>query len=490
MNLKASFLPSTASVAFALLLGFGISACSEETVNPPVTPTTFPVTSATCEIPPDDSQAEPSSKVVASIYVDATESMQGFVQQGSTTRYARLLDGIVGGLDQGWKQDEIVVYPFGEKVGGKITRENFGQVKTVDFYRTKKDFNFTHIEEAIKHSQAAQDNLTIIVTDLYQKQGEIDKVLPVLKQKYLNSKNPRFSVGIFAHRSEFDGMIYDVGFERQGQGQGQSFFYTTNKKPSDKDKYRPFYLIVLGTQSNVEAFFDSLKKTEKAKQARLDNAEWIIFSPEIVRSIAVLNQSNSSIITPESKNDESTRRPLERVSGINSSAGTIRVAQEYKESVELLKITKLTSKKSSIKNEVNYTPLPYTLISDFAPQTEVNVFNDQQKKFVPSDDTRLKKALKLESITPDDKNQQLTFSTVIDSSAINPGIYQFTVSLKAKLGEAPWWKSWNGTEEIVSKKEGFKTYNLLHFLTSIQRGMSQSSDPTIGKFCYVIKKEN
>jgi hypothetical protein len=511
MNLKASFLPSPASIAVALFLGFGVSACFQHTVNSPVPPS---ITSATCEIPSDDSQAEPSSKIVASIYIDATESMQGFVQPGTTTRYARLLDGIVGGLREEWQQDEIYFAPFGEKVGEKKLLEQFSeryrQAKTVNFYQTREGFNFSQIEKAIEDSQAAPENLTIIVTDLYQKSGAIEDVFKVLKKNYLHSNNTPYSVGIVGHRSQFEGWVYDVGFAVNSscKNSGQCFHYKTSDEA--KGKYRPFYLIVLGTQSNVEHFFDSLKKNQKAKEADIDNTEsnlksteWVIFSPKIVRSIAVLNKSNSEIIPPKSQdnqsksdnnesnnNNPSNGRPIKSVSGINSTAGTIRVAPEYEQSVELFKITNLTSRQSSINNTVNYTPLPYTSISNFVVDPTIEVFNDYQKQFVVSNDSRLKKALKLESITPDANNEKLTFSTVIDSSAMNPGIYRFTVLLKADLGEAPWWQSWNGTEEIVSKKQGFKTYNLLPFLTSIQRGMSQLSDPTIGKFCYIIKKEN
>ncbi len=475
MKPKTSFLPPIASVGLVMLWGLWLSACSKLE--------TPPVTSATCEIPPSNT-ANPSPDLVASIYIDATKSMEGFVKLGWTTRYARLLDAIVGALQEGWQKDSISFYPFGEKVGEKI--KDYRQAKKIDFYRVREGFRYTQIEKAIEHSQLTEDRLTIIVTDLFQKNGAIDDVYRKIEEKYLASEERQFAVGIMAHRSQFVGEVYDVGDEKR-----PPFPYDTRKEPNNKpEKYRPFYLIVLGTQPNLENFFDSLKKTEKAKQSQINGANWVIFSPKFVRNVSVLNLDNSDIVTPLGAKG----RPLVRRSGINSSAGTIRADKKYRQSVALLKINSLTSSESYIKNTVTYTPLPYVFIPGQISRTQVEVFDNDRKTFVPSNDSQLKKALRLDSLTPDSQKEQLIFNTKIDPSAMNSGIYRFTVFLTVQSiddGAPPsWWRDWSGTEEIAIKSLGDKTYNLLPFLKRIQSGMLQLSDKTIGKFCYLLQKED
>lgn len=479
MNPKTSFLPSIVFIGLVVLLCLCLSACS----NNHGTSQLETVTSATCEIPPPE-PATPSPDIVASIYIDATKSMQGFVKIGSTTRYARLLDGIVGALQEGWVQDETSFFPFGEIVGNEI--QDYREAKRSNFYRVREGFNYSQIDKAIEHdeSQPAENRLTIIVTDLYQKNGAIDNVYRVLKERYLASQERQFSVGIIAHRSQFVGEVYDVE-ERP------PFFYDTRKEPNNTpDKYHPFYLIVLGTQPNIEKFFDSLKNNQKAKQSQITSANWVIFSPKFVRDLSVLKRDNSQVIFPEGAKG----KPLTLVSGINSSAGTIRSALGYQQSVVLLKISPRTSSESSIKNTLNYTPLPYVFIPPMVSQPEVEVFDDTSKKFVPSNDPRLKQVLKLEYLTPDSDKQQLTFNTKLVPSAMNVGIYRFNVSLTVQSpddSEIPsWWKNWSVTEEIVVKKQGWKTYNLLPFLKRIQSGMLQLSERTVGKFCYLIQKED
>lgn len=87
----------------------------------------------------------------------------------------------------------------------------------------------------------------------------------------------------------------------------------------------------------------------------------------------------------------------------------------------------------------------------------------------------------------DISDEQMTFTTQINSSAIQPGVYIFTANVKAKeIKEQPWWREWNSTEGNL---DGSKTHNLLPFLEDLKQDLRPLAKP-IGHFCYVIQKKS
>ena len=86
-----------------------------------------------------------------------------------------------------------------------------------------------------------QYSLAVIVTDLFQDEGDINRLVAQLKEKYLQKE---LAVGLLGIRSQFDGTVYDAGI---------------NVPPIDHQGDRPFYLLVLGRHADIAYYFDQIK---------------------------------------------------------------------------------------------------------------------------------------------------------------------------------------------------------------------------------------
>ena len=199
MNLRNLASRPITSVALTILVCLGISACQ------PIPPLTCQITS------PPKTEEKRTDKIVASLYVDATESMRGFVTIGSTTRYARILEAIEGAISTGWNA-QFERYLFGTKVSDNIPKSSFKPMQA-SFYKsgTTPGFEYNEIDKAVIHSTPGKDRLAIIITDLYQRDADINAILKPLSEKYLRAG---YAIGIVAIKSEFIGTIYDVGSEK------------------------------------------------------------------------------------------------------------------------------------------------------------------------------------------------------------------------------------------------------------------------------------
>lgn len=93
---------------------------------------------------------------------------------------------------------------------------------------------------------------------------------------------------------------------------------------------------------------------------------------------------------------------------------------------------------------------------------------------------------------PNQEEQDLSFTTEIKPSEMNPDIYLFTVDAIAKdLQEQQWWDEWSSTDTKL--KDGSKTYNLGQFLGELKTlttDVMNNSDAkaVVGRFCFAIQK--
>ena len=91
--------------------------------------------------------------------------------------------------------------------------------------------------------------MSIIVTDLFQTNQDIDSLVKSLKSKCFSDE--RMAMALIGIKSQFNGTIYDVGKNLM------SFTYITT---SEIASYRPFYIIVLGKENDVSSFARNLGK--------------------------------------------------------------------------------------------------------------------------------------------------------------------------------------------------------------------------------------
>ena len=251
---------------------------------------------------PDITPGDISDRLVARIYFDATLSMQGFVVPDST-HYTRICSSLESVIVSGWKDETVNFFRFGEKVE-PIDRSTYLQAGYESFYEQAHIFRKTYIEEVIRHEEQfvkvrgeagntpedeternvndtpedvtegitpkePEEELVIIVTDLFQDDSDITLLIDHLKEKYIKKGR---EVGLFGLRSQFDGTVYDIGI-----GEGSSLRYRSN--PGNPETFRPFYLLVLGKHADIAHYFDRLKLNG------FSEAETIIFSRYLVNPL-------------------------------------------------------------------------------------------------------------------------------------------------------------------------------------------------------------
>jgi hypothetical protein len=411
---------------------------------------------------PPLSSPQLSQPVRISINLDGTPSMLGFVRIADS-RYVqtlRLLDRAVNAV---FSNSQSKYYRFGSKPIEMKGEKSSIKGQREDFYDpTAPELLETQIDNLILTSSSNSSNkLSIIVTDLYldPQKPYYDKVLGTIKENFQKNKN--YAVGLLAVRSEFDGIIYDIGILDRNQQ------YTS--LPQKSETFRPFYVILLGNYDLIVRYFNYLKADG---DLGLKNEQFAIFYPRIAEKKIFLDISDNP---PKPNLPKGVERPIT----INN--GEVEVTVKNPNLVERLMITGKVI--DAIKYEVPYSPLPYTL--PFKPKLDIKSekFNNSNKKFEKSSQT----------ITVNSENikSNIMQNTLTNIDSIPSGVYKFTVNLKIKdLQEPSWWKEWNFGE---NKFNPTKTYNLYPFLKDMKKAtvekIEQNNNDNIGQFIYIIHKK-
>ena len=399
-----------------------------------------------------------SDSVTTIIQIDGTPSMQGFTKNFTNSRYAQTLDLLDRASTTTWKTSIVQYFRFGT-VKQQIYRQTYLQAKLPEFYTGSNPvFRVSQIESAI--APAAKDRISIIVTDLYQKDSDTNLVLKKLKEDYLQKG---YAVGVLAIRSEFDGIIYDVGIKNT------QFSYSTQGKKIEQ--FRPFYVLVLGSYGNISNYFNEIKK---ASDSLIKDEQFTIFYPQLVRQASTFQADNLPDLP----------KGIRRLKTINDGKVLVKVNEQP---IEIININKNTDDDYSINYQAPYNPLPYTLPLEseaVAVSSVAQSFNTTTKSFQLLNGA---KAIQLSKWKTDRNN--ISFVTKINSKDFDPGVYLFTVDvLPQDLKTWGWWDKWNSNESTF---DGAKTNNLLPFfqgLKSITTELMIVNKASIGRFCYAVKK--
>ena len=411
------------------------------------------------------------------IQIDGTPSMQGYVNIRNSS-YIRTLNLIDAATVTTFSESRVKYYRFG--LGRQLLKDQDSSLlaQSPQFYPRSYDnpspgiphFKESKIDKAIEPMDSTIENdLYIIVTDLYQNLGQQDaennRGLKTIKERYLLQG---YSVGILGVKSEFDGKIYDIGYK------GESRDYTTDS--SNYETFHPFYIIVLGKYENIVSFFNQMKKGSKSIGLNFPDDQYVIFYPHLVEKASFLNidSNNQQLIS----GIERQGPPI-----INDQKVMLRITNP--QTTERLKIDDSFDDSEPIKYEVPYSRLPYTLPLKLPPNLDIkgSKFDRQRKTFVNSPT--------LEDIIqfPNWQIQEnkISFNTVFKSKEMSKGVYQFQVdALPSEFEQQEWWTKWNFSENNF---DGAKTYNLLPFLQNLSDttlNIVKSQKNTIGRFCYVV----
>jgi hypothetical protein len=428
-----------------------------------------------CNKPPISVSSSPSPKLdTIDIKIDGTLSMQGYVAVGNS-RYIKTLEYLdKAASTSNVSPEKVKYYKFGIKPL-PITGSHL-QAQQVNFYNSGgANFEYNLIDAAID-PQPMSDKLSIVVTDLYQKDTDI-KAVPNRLIPYFD-KN--MATGILAIRSEFNGKICDTNF-----GNGGCFPY---KNSSKEESFRPVYLIIVGHYDNVKNYFEKLKSLD-ANLFKDD--QFILFSPQLVSQPLFLSIDPRASTGTEGLN---RRQPI----WVDGSQGRKQIQPEESPKTDLLEIVdRQAGNTIQLTNQqAVYSPLAYTLPikkelveQAFQPEVEVSIFDRSSDQFSTQGTQKLKETIYIKNLRLE--SNQIKFDTEIINDKLESGTYLIRINLKPNPnannfsfpGNTQWWSKWN-TE--AGKTDGSKTLNLNNFLVRLQGTTLEtmkSNNQVIGRFC-------
>lgn len=211
---------------------------------------------------PHSSQLPPESKpaqMTVDIYWDATVSMQGFTTLAAGNIYRTLPDTLgelCGSLG------ETHFFRFGEQVT-PIEGRDYLRFRDQACY-TERITSFGNVLDATDSS-----HLSIVITDLFEDNADWSNVTQKLREKYFSQ---HLTVAIIGIKNSFYGEIFDVGLN------ATNFSYNSGNDPL---RFRPFYLFLMGSESQVRTFMERWK--EKIPST---NTKYVVFSEYLATYVA------------------------------------------------------------------------------------------------------------------------------------------------------------------------------------------------------------
>lgn len=411
-----------------------------------------------CPSPSNQQNNESSDPDKIIVQVDSTPSMQGFVRnQGS--RYIQTLKLIRSAAGTAFPSSASPeFYSFGTKrLEHPIS--SFEEVQKAGFY------SGSHLElrnaatyKIIKPGKNDPENsLYVIVTDLYQEKAQWEELVDSLKDNYLRKNG--YSVGIIAVKSDFRGTIYDVGLN--------------NRKYSNIKTNHPFYILVLGTYSQVKNYFDAIKSGSENGNLDFPDENFIIFSTQIFEKPTFLNVAEN----PLKPINFDTKSKIRRVDFVNDGNVVVKVDNVSAGNIERLKISNQQSNdapsQARLEYQISYERLPYTLQLGNSLKYEINEasdFNQSKRDFKSLEGSQLPAPISLNNWESNSDSIKFNALINLDNNAKSGGIYRIVfdvlpekISGDLKPYKAPlWWNGWSFGDS--DKFAGDKTYNLRPFL--------------------------
>jgi len=446
----------------------------------------------TCNPPPSAvKQSAQTARLGINVYVDGTPSMQGFVADSNpNSRYVQTLKKLLSLLQtepvslQGQPRSFSRPPMFFRLGRNDRTGKDWESLKTTDDYRKAELPAFysgssgfpllsvSQIDAAIVPPDEANE-LTIILTDLYQAQDNVTQMIKNIKQ-YLSKTQRQGAVGVLGIRSEFNGTIYTEAYRKSGK-----FPYNSNGQ-----SLRPFYVLLLGQLDDVHFYLNKLLSSGAG-----DGKEAVIFSPyHLHQTLAYWQRKSKADLTPEQS------RSLQ-IPATGMKQGSRLVVQLRDEHVQPLSLHK-KSQPIDLSYSVELLPISQVLGADttaLSTTTTPQSFDPKSRRFQPDlHNASLQQVLIFKDWQV--ANNKLTFSTQIQPEKVQPpGIYKFEADVRVDATGEPlldqtWWQEWHSSP---SSTDGSKTHNLQNFLSDLKGltiALMRQEPPIVGRFCYVIQK--
>jgi len=438
------------SISVVLFIIVSTSGCGRQVVPPPPQPD------------PSDILEPVSHTLTVRIFLDATLSMKGFVVPGPSTLYAQTLQRLESPAVGGWNTVALRFYKFGTQVLSLERSAFLRAAVDTDFYLDPEVFRETQIQKVIDHededkedpdSTNSNSTLTVIVTDLFQTDADVTLLVTKLKEKCVR-KN--LAVGILALKSQYDGIIYDVGMN------ADAFQYRSNENP---ESFRPFYLLLLGTHADIAHYFEQLKLTGLSFS---EEANLMIFSRHLVNPLTSFNQLTR---IHSIQNLKETRRI------ISSDVKNDQVKQFLIHGNPLTATFAFSSGYQALPYAISFTPtdLKIEVTAQKHPENQLvaneGAANSIEIHQMPIDTTEISLSVKLSP-----------------QSLPGKGIYVYRVVLRPRASayQMPdWCSQWDMGTDL---QNGSKTLNLNRFLTDLWQATYQIHQPKMAQFYLYFQK--
>jgi len=405
-----------------------------------------------------------TNPIKVDVYFDASYSMIGFVGPFNSI-YIKTVQMMERALISGWPGSTFNYYKFGLGMD-RIQRDEILHALQPGFYDDPKFKGESRIDWVV--DKAVAGNLTIIVTDLFQTRADVNKLIDKLNRKFLLTGD-HFAIGVIGIKSEFEGKVYDVMLD------GLSFVYSTvNRKPKD---FRPFYILLLGSYSDVENFYENLLNNGLAE---LPVKEFIILSDQLVERLASF--------------EEAIVYQISKLKEVNSLIDPRHPCQHEKHFLI----------QGHPESAVSQIGIRMNLLSHTVPfdgkriVPEISALQWIEKSgFKESESAQ--KALTITDFSLVDADSRLNLSACITQKHFpGDGLYCFKIVLRPQQDaySLPRWISdWDMNQDLVNQwikdSSGFKgntTLNLKNLLSNLWTIIYQTHKPKIAKlYCYIKK---
>jgi hypothetical protein len=405
------------------------------------------------------------------IYLDFTKSMQGFLA-GAEPPYGRLLEIVERAASSQFGHSPNT-FKFGKIVEPLIDRDSrFRPSAYNSDQKGYEDNDFKVVVDA-----ASPENLSVVVSDLFQADQDINKVTDALLDKYQSSPRMEPAVGVSGYRLRFNGQIYDVGHARANL-------------PYDGPS-RPVYVVAFGRRDWVESYVDSLNSLsgeigglDKSKSIRPESQVW---SPSLVRRLPTLElmpcKSN-----PRPGEECFSVREMDGVDGLMSGSRSP-LARQYR--------IRSGVKKAAFTLAVRLDPDPLIpeLPETIRARAIVHRAAQRDRKPILEDGSEIHYAFPNPTVRGFDPHaegpRQIVVEGEINADRLAPDVvyrYEIVAGPEARDVQMPRWiKQWSFT--AADKPDGTKTLNLEPFFFTLWNGMSNQRAPELLHVYLYLKRE-
>ena len=395
-----------------------------------------------------------SRDLAVDIYVDSTLSMKGFLVRGVYSCFEQTLEAIERTIEKGWPRVTPTFHRFGTRIGDIRTPLHVAAADR--FFYTDPEYNQrTFIENVVEGADV--NHLSIVMTDLFQDEADVSRLTGAIRDKYINNK---LAVGVLAIRSQFNGLVYDVGTRNY------TFQYASGDAVSEQ--FRPFYLLIMGEHSDVQNFY---VKMLESGLSRFPETHFVIFTEHLDDPSVSFKNAHMTFT-----------KGLVQVGGLLRRVSDDEAGQ-----------FKLTGGASHFVAHLHFAPLPYMLpFDEGAIPGDISAWKCVKGKLV--DEQAATGALQVTGRV--EKPGELVVEEKIDGSKLNgEGIYSFRVVLHPRTHLPEWVDQWDmdpnqieGWRSHPEKFDGSRTFNLKPILKDLMDTMTEERNPELGQLvCYVRK---